>query len=129
MSEGFDIGAGTQTSDLSDERYIKDLTEAEREVEDSFGSRALCKIDRHYYSSPRLVMRGEYVSEVLNLKVKRKANFGTYVDWMMVNQKTKEIVLNVKGEMADNYDKHDRIRGGRAWSGYGYFLFFKMFNT
>ena len=74
-------------------------------------------------------MRGEYVSEVLNLKVKRKANFGTYVDWMMVNQKTKEIVLNVKGEMADNYDKHDRIRGGRAWSGYGYFLFFKMFNT
>ena len=51
MSEGFDSGGGTQASDLSDERYVKDLTEAEREVEDSVGSRALCKIGGSRYAT------------------------------------------------------------------------------
>ena len=116
-----------------DELFVEDLTEAEREVEDSVGSRALCKIDQHYYLSPRLVVRGEYASEVLKLKVKRKATEGTYVDWLMVNTKTNDIVLNVKGEMTYSYDKHQRrsdgapigsrCPGGRRWSGYGYLFF------
>ena len=136
ISEGFDSGGGTQASDLSDERYVKDLTEAEREVEDSVGSRALCKIDRHYYSSPRLVMRGEYLSDVINLKVKRKPVDGTYVDWFMMNKETKDIILNVKAEMTYSYDVHGvqnrakkdgaddgasyskRVPSGRIWYGY-----------
>ena len=118
-----------------DELFVEDLTEAEQEVEDSVGSRALCKIDQHYYLSPRLVVRGEYASEVLKLTVKRKATNGTYVDWFMVNTKTKDIVLNVKGEMTYSYDKHQRRKdgapigsrcpGGRRWSGHGYLFFFK----
>ena len=47
LSEKFDMSmsedgdAGTQASDLSDDLFIEDLTEAERELEESIGSRAL----------------------------------------------------------------------------------------
>ena len=136
MSEDGVGDAGTQASDLSDELFIEDLTEAERELEESIGSRALSKIDPHYYSSPRLVMRGEYVGDVINLEVKRKPMNGTYVDWFMMNKETKDIILNVKAEMTYSYDFHGvrnrakkdgaddgasysmRVPSGRIWYGY-----------
>ena len=132
LSEKFEMSM----SDLSDELFIEDLTEAERELEESIGSRALSKIDPHYYSSPRLVMRGEYVGDVINLKVKRKPMNGTYVDWYMMNKETKDIILNVKAEMTYSYDLHGvrnrakkdgaddgasysmRVPSGRIWYGY-----------
>ena len=145
LSEDFDSGAGTQAKDLSDELFIEDLTEAEREIEDSIGSRALSKIDPHYYSSPRLVMRGEYISDVINLKVKRKPVDGTYVNWFMVNKETKDIILNVKAEMTYSYDVHGvqnrakkdgaddgasyskRVPSGRIWYGYVSLILINVF--
>ena len=88
----------------------------------------LQQIDRDYICSPRLIVRGVYVGEVLKLVVKRKTE-GTYVDWAMFNMNMKEQVLNIKGEMtypfalsreAQGTKYGIEVKGGWSWRGYGY---------
>ena len=62
----------------------------------------LHQLDRDYLCSTRMLVRGEYVGDVLKLVVKRKTE-GTYVDWTILNMKTNTLVLNVKGEMTYPY--------------------------
>ena len=88
----------------------------------------LKKLDRDFRCSPRMIVRGVYSGEVLQLIMKRTTN-GTFVDWTIMNKKNKTTVLLVKGEMKYPYGlslegltgKYGRsVRGGWKWNGYGY---------
>ena len=92
------------------------------------GAEFLKQLDRDYICSPRLIVRGVYVGEVLRLVVKRKTE-GTLVDWAMYNMKTRTQVLNIKGEMtypfalsreAQGTKYGVEVMGGWSWRGYGY---------
>ena len=105
-----------------------DQDETEEGEEADSGARFLQQIDRDYICSPRLIVRGVYVGEVLKLVVKRKTE-GTYVDWAMFNMNMKEQVLNIKGEMtypfalsreAQGTKYGIEVKGGWSWRGYGY---------
>ena len=110
-----------------------DLVERDDQVNEEYeeansGAKFLQQLDRDYLCSPRMVVRGEYVGEVLKLVVRRKPE-GTYVDWTIVNMKTKTLVLNIKGEMTYPYGLSreaqgtkfgHEVRGGWRWRGYGW---------
>ena len=92
------------------------------------GAEFLKQLDRDYICSPRLIVRGVYVGEVLRLVVKRKTE-GTLVDWALYNMKTRTQVLNIKGEMtypfalsreAQGTKYGVEVKGGWSWRGYGY---------
>ena len=134
LSEKFEISINSQCDNCPDEedeedaqRFVEDLNEEEREIEDSMGDKFLQKLDRDYLASPRLVVRGVYKGDVLKVTVRRKTE-GTYVDYFMVNSQTKDIVLNVKAQMTYSFDiksgmstKYGRkVMGGWAWEGFGY---------
>ena len=134
LSEKFEISINGQCDNCPDEeeeedaqRFVEDLNEDEREIEDSMGDKFLQKLDRDYLASPRLVVRGVYKGDVLKLTVRRKTE-GTYVDYFMVNSQTKDIVLNVKAQMTYSFDIKGgmsteygrKVMGGWAWEGFGY---------
>ena len=105
-----------------------DQDETEEGEEADSGARFLQQIDRDYICSPRLIVRGVYVGEVLKLVVRRKTE-GTYVDWAMFNMNMKEQVLNIKGEMtypfalsreAQGTKYGIEVKGGWSWRGCGY---------
>ena len=135
LSEKFELSIHSQDGNSPDvlgsredaERFVDDLSEDEKEIEDSMGDNFLKKLDRDYVTSPRLIVRGVYKGDVLKLTVRRKTD-GTYVNWFMVNSETKDIVLNVKAQMTYSFDirggmstKYGRkVPGGWAWEGFGY---------
>ena len=110
-----------------------DLVERNDQVDEegeevNSGARFLQQLDRDYLCSPRMVVRGEYVGEVLKLIVRRKPE-GTYVDWTIFNMKSKTLVLNIKGEMTYPYGLSreaqgtkfgHEVMGGWRWRGYGW---------
>ena len=116
-----------------DEVENRDLAERdgqadEEDEEANSGAKFLEQLDRDYLCSPRMVVRGVYVGEVLKLIVKRKTE-GTYVDWTIFNMKTKTLVLNIKGEMTYPYALSreaqgtkfgHEVMGGWRWRGYGW---------
>ena len=71
-------------------------------AEENTGRNILSKIDRNFFCSPRLIVRGEYLGKSngteFKLIVRRKTE-GTYVDWGLFNLKTKKQILLVRGEM------------------------------
>ena len=92
------------------------------------GAKFLNQLDKDYICSPRLIVRGVYVGDVLKLVVKRKTE-GTYVDWTMFNTNQNTQVLNIKGEMtypfalsreAQSTRNGVKVRGGWCWTGFGY---------
>ena len=92
------------------------------------GAKFLHQLDQDYLCSPRLLVRGIYDGDVLQLVVKRKTE-GTYVDWAMFNTRINEQVLNIKGEMtypfalsrqAQGSKFGHEVMGGWGWRGYGY---------
>ena len=136
LSEKFELSIHSQGGNSPDvlpgsgedaERFVDDLSEDEKETEDSMGDNFLKELDRDYVTSPRLIVRGVYKGDVLKLTVSRKTD-GTYVNWFMVNSETKDIVLNVKAQMTYSFDikggmstKYGRkVKGGWAWEGFGY---------
>ena len=111
------------------EKVIERDNQANEECEEAnSGATFLQQLDRDYLCSPRMIVRGVYVGDVLKLIVKRKTE-GTYVDWTIFNMKTKKLVLNVKGEMTYPYALSrkaqgtkfgSKVMGGWRWRGYGY---------
>ena len=100
----------------------------EKGGESASGAKFLQQLDRDYLCSPRMIVRGVYVGEVLKLIVRRKTE-GTYVDWTILNMKTKTLVLNIKGEMTYPYGLSreaqgtkfgHEVMGGWRWRGYGW---------
>ena len=92
------------------------------------GAKFLQQLDIDYLCSPRMVVRGVYIGEVLKLIVRRKPE-GTYVDWTILNMKTKMLVLNIKGAMTYPYALSreaqgtkfgHEVKGGWRWRGYGW---------
>ena len=90
----------------------------------------LRNIDKHFMSSPRIIVRGRYRGQGMELIVRRRPE-GTYVDWALFNTKSKKQALLVHGEM--NYPfkwSEDALRhpekfgkpvmGGWQWQGWGY---------
>ena len=112
------VGGGDQVDDQVDDKG----------EEANSGAKFLQQLDRDYLCSPRMVVRGVYVGEVLKLIVRRKTE-GTYVDWTILNMKTKTLVLNIKGEMTYPYGLSreaqgtkfgHEVMGGWRWRGYGW---------
>ena len=94
--------------------------------QESFGQKFLEKLDRHFQESPRLIMRGIFRGEVLELQAKRRTE-GTLVEWKMINTRTNTTVLNVRARMTYKYslglsrqEYGRKVRGGWAWRGFGY---------
>ena len=94
------------------------------------GEEYLKVIDKHFMSSPRMVVRGRYRGEDLELIVRRKTE-GTYVSWGLFNTKTNKQALLVHGNMnypfglslealrhPDHWGKE--VLGGWEWQGWGY---------
>ena len=125
-SNDLEDGPANQVQDGDNEEAEVDVDEEGEEAVS--GARFLQQIDRDYICSPRLIVRGVYVGEVLKLVVKRKTE-GTYVDWTMFNTNMNEQVLNIKGEMtypfalsreAQGTKYGIEVKGGWSWRGYGY---------
>ena len=125
-SNDLEDGPANQVQDGDDEEAEVDVDEEGEEAVS--GARFLQQIDRDYICSPRLIVRGVYVGEVLKLVVKRKTE-GTYVDWTMFNTNMNEQVLNIKGEMtypfalsreAQGTKYGIEVEGGWSWRGCGY---------
>ena len=92
------------------------------------GAWFLSKIDKDYLCSPRLVVRGQYSSEVLKIIVKRRTE-GNLVDWGIINKKTKKQLLLVHCEMTYPFGLSrealstkfgHEVWGGWKWHGWGY---------
>ena len=62
------------------------------------GQPFLKNIDKHFMSSPRMVVRGRYCGQDMELIVRRRPE-GTYVDWALFNTKLRKQALLVHGEM------------------------------
>ena len=101
-------------------------------AEENTGRNILSKIDRNFFCSPRLIVRGEYLGKSngteFKLIVRRKTE-GTYVDWGLFNLKTKKQILLVRGEMDYPYNLEKQrterrrtygrsVKGGWAWEGW-----------
>ena len=104
----------------------------QRECEKN-GGHFLEQIDPDFLCGPRMIVRGDYIGEIkgssYKLTARRKAGEGTYVEWSLVEEKTKEQVLLVHGGMSYLYSlsrearssKHGvRVNGGWSWEGAGY---------
>ena len=94
------------------------------------GEECLRVIDKNFISSPRMVVRGRYRGEGLELIVRRKTE-GTYVSWVLFNTKTKKRGLLVHGNMnypfglslealRHPYHWGKKVLGGLEWQGFGY---------
>ena len=89
-------------NDQAGEDYKDDNTSDEENMHKNCGAQFLKKLDRDYLCSPRLIVRGVYNGEVLQLTMKRKTE-GTFVDWSIMNMRYNKQVLLVKGEMTYPY--------------------------
>ena len=112
-------GGGECEGDCSEEE-VDDY-----EASDSIGIKLLENLDCDFYASPRMLVRGVYRGDVLELTVKRRTD-GNLVSWTLREMVHKKYVLNVKAKMLYSYDiagghKYGhRMRGGRGWEGFGY---------
>ena len=115
-------------NDQASEHYQDDNTSDEENIQINCGAEFLEKLDRDYLCSPRLIVRGVYNGEVLQLTMKRKTE-GTFVDWSIMNMRYNKQVLLVKGEMTYPYGLSREalgtkfgtwVKGGWKWRGYGY---------
>ena len=94
------------------------------------GQPFLKNIDKHFMSSPRMVVRGRYCGQDMELIVRRRPE-GTYVDWALFNTKLRKQALLVHGEMnypfkwSEDALRHPeefgkQVMGGWQWQGWGY---------
>ena len=66
------------------------------------GSGLLCKINRDFLASPRMLVRGVYKGQRLELTVQRRTE-GRLVSWIMKDHDT--YVINVKAKMLYTWDR------------------------
>ena len=125
LEDGGDVSMNTSTDQVEENEKVQ-CGPADDEVKS--GAKFLQQIDKDYLCSPRLVVRGVYTGEVLQLIVKRKTE-GTYVDWAIVNKTTKKQLLLVHGEMTYPFAVSraalstkfgQEVMGGWKWHGWGY---------
>ena len=115
--------------DLQD--FGKESTDVDSSY-NNFGFKFLRKIDEHFCESPRLLMRGIWRSDELELQVKRKTE-GVLVQWLLTNTRSKKIVVNAMAQMtykpclslSNQYGSAFRqygyaVEGGWGWDGFGY---------
>ena len=113
---------------MDKEELMEEVDYAVNEVKS--GEEYLKVIDKNFMTSPRMIVRGRYSGESLELIVKRRTE-GTYVSWNLFNTKNKKQALLVHGEMnypfgfslqalhqTKKYGKD--VLGGRQWQGWGY---------
>ena len=129
LKEGGDIGMNKSADQVQvqDDDKVHCSEDAADEVKS--GAKFLQQIDKDYLCSPRLVVRGVFSGEVLQLVVKRKTE-GTYVDWAITNKKTNKQLLLVHGEMTYPFGLSrealstksggQEVMGGWKWHGWGY---------
>ena len=116
---------GKQESDRQLEGELNEEESDDYEESDAIGFKLLKALDPDFLASPRMLVRGIYRGDVLELTVRRRTD-GTLVSWTMREMVTNKYVLNVKAKMMYSYDiagghKYGhRIRGGRGWEGFGY---------
>ena len=119
----------------SQEQITVNRTTAEEErtpAYDNYGSKFLKNIDKHFAESPRLLMRGIWRSDELELQVKRKPE-GVLVQWLLTNTRSNKIVFNAMAQMtyksrlalSSQYGSDLKqfgyaVKGGWAWDGFGY---------
>ena len=92
------------------------------------GAKFLQFLDRDFYCSPRLIVRGIYVGEVLKLEVRRKTE-GNLVHWSIFDMHRQKYVLSVNAQMEYQYNisrkaqgtsEGVKVLGGWNWRGWGY---------
>ena len=128
----------TTTNDYWDQRSEKGVetkgaSSSDEEFYDTFSYRCLKRLDRDFFSSPRLIVTGIWRGEGLQLQGKRRTE-GTWVEWTLKSMKTniedEKTLLLVKANMTYKYglglsrvtEKYGyNLDGGYAWSGYGWF--------
>ena len=119
LNQGDDEEVGECEADSSEEELDN------YEESDNIGFKSLRKLDRDFHTSPRMLVRGVYRGDVLELIVRRKTE-GNLVSWTLREMVNKKYVLNIKAKMLYSYDiggghKYGhRLRGGRGWEGFGY---------
>ena len=109
-----------------------DNSDDDDEYRDKYSYSSLKMLDRDFFSSPRLIVRGIWRGDGLELQAKRRTE-GTLVEWSLKTMKTKhekeKTLLLVKANMTYKYalglsratKKYGyNIDGGYGWSGYGY---------
>ena len=109
-----------------------DDTDDDEEHREKYSYECLKSLDRDFFSSPRLIVRGIFRGEGLELQAKRRTE-GTWVEWILKVMKTRHederILLSVKANMTYKYglgllrgtEKYGYdLDGGKGWSGYGY---------
>ena len=72
------------------------------DFEDKYAYRCLKKLDRDFQSSPRLIVRGIWRGDVLELQAKRRTE-GTWVQWVIKDMKKKKTVLRIRANMIYKY--------------------------
>ena len=121
-------------NDMEGERAQKGTDHEMEDANDSrtFEFKFLEKLDRHFLESPRIIVRGIWRGETLELVARRKTH-GTSVEWTLMERRFKKMIMLVKGRMmykaqlgpSSKYNSMSRkygyqVTGGVAWSGYGY---------
>ena len=99
---------------------------------DKYSYTQLHTLDRDFFSSPRLIVRGIWRGEGLEFQAKRKTE-GRWVEWILNIMKTRNenerTILSVKAHMSYKYglgpssatERYGyNLEGGWAWSGAGY---------
>ena len=109
-------------------KYFENEVRSRSQDVNKYSYRCLRRLDIDFFSSPRLIVRGIWRGDVLELQAKRRVE-GTWVEWVMRNMTEKTTVLRVRANMMYKYglglpsvkERYGyKINGGWAWHGYGY---------
>ena len=89
-----DAAGGDQTGQIE---VSKSVDSSDEDYEDKYSYRCLKRLDRDFLSRPRLIVRGIWRGEVLELQSKRRTE-GTWVEWIMKDMKSKKTILLVEAK-------------------------------
>ena len=93
---------------------------------ENYGETILRKLDLDFEQSPRLLVRGIWGGDILELHARRRTE-GQQVEWEIQNRRDNTTVLRVNAIMSYKYrlglssKSYGRpVLGGWGWRGYGY---------
>ena len=95
-----------------DGEYNLNVSEDKKEDKDEIcdGLQFLKQLDPDFVCSPRMIVRGIYSGEVLQLVVKRKTE-GNLVHWALFDMKQKKQLLSVKAQMEYLFELSSKAQG------------------
>ena len=102
------------------------VSDSSQESYDNIGLQLLRQLDRDFLSSPRLIVRGVWRGDNLELVANRRLE-GNLVHWTLTYIPKNKIVMLCKARMDYKYSlpdtgiaHHFKLRGGLGWGGLGY---------